>query len=108
MPTYAEHLQALNAYFDKDDAAFTKISTGFTGVAADVKFLKDKITELQNSAGQVTPADQLLIDQLQSRVNAAATRTETLAADIKALDDATPPPDVTTPPTPPVEPPPTA
>lgn len=100
MPTYAEHLKALNDYLDRDDAAFTKIATGFTAVVADQKFLKDTITKLQNSAGQVSPEDQALIDALQARVNAAETRTAQLAADIKALDDATPPDVVTTPPTP--------
>lgn len=101
MATYAEQLQALNAYFDRDDAAMTKIAQSIPAVVADVKFLKDTITKLQNSAGQVTPEDQGLIDQLQARANAAATRTEQLATDIKALDDATPP---EVPAEPPVEP----
>lgn len=101
MATYAEQLQALNAYFDRDDAAMTKIAQAVPAVVADVKFLKDTITKLQNTQGQVTPEDQALIDQLQARANAAATRTEQLAADIKALDDATPPEVPVEPPPPP-------
>lgn len=91
MPTYNEYLQQQKAYNDRDDAAFAQIATSFEGIVADFKFLKDKITALQNSAGQVTPEDQALIDQLQARANTASPKLEALAKSVKELDDATPP-----------------
>jgi hypothetical protein len=91
MPTYNEYLQQQKAYNDRDDAAFSAIATSFEGITADFKFLKDTITKLQNSAGQVTPEDQALIDQLQARANTAGPKVEALAKSIKDLDDATPP-----------------
>ena len=67
-----------------------RLETSLTGIAGDVKKLNDKITELQNSAGTVTPEDQALLDDLQLQG-------EALATSLEGLDDLTPP-------TPPVEP----
>jgi len=46
--------------------------------------LNDKITELQNSQGQITPGDQALLDDLQVAGNV-------LADKLEALDNLTPP-----------------
>lgn len=69
---------AQNAFNDQLDAAVD-------GIATDIKTLNDKITELQNSPGTITPADQKLLDDIQAR-------TQALVARVTALDDLTPPP----------------
>ena len=80
----------------QSDAALDKITTAQTGLAGDIAELNRKITELQNSAGEVTPADQAIIDDLQARAAALTTRTQAIADALEALDALTPPavPDV--------------
>lgn len=65
------------AFNERQDAAVTALQ-------GDVKFLQDKIDALQNSAGQITPEDQALLDQIDQRADAVATKLE-------ALDALTPP-----------------
>lgn len=66
-----------NAFNDRVDAAVS-------GLTEDVQTLNDKITELQNSPGSITPEDQALLDAIQTRSEAVATKLE-------ALDGLTPP-----------------
>ncbi len=103
MATYAEFLKKQKEYNDRDDAAMEKLIAASTNLAADVKFLKDTITKLQNSAGQVTPEDQALIDQLDARAGTAATKFDALTKSLNELDEQTPPevPPTPTPPAPP-------
>lgn len=61
-----------------------EVNTSLDGLQGDVAELNDKITALQNSAGEITPEDQVLLDDLQ-------TKGEALATKAKALDDLTPP-----------------
>lgn len=58
--------------------------TAVDGLTADVKVLNDKITELQNSPGEITPEDQVLLDDIEAR-NLAITEK------LEALDAQTPP-----------------
>jgi outer membrane biosynthesis protein TonB len=104
MATYAEFLKKQKEYNDRDDAAMEKLIAASTNLAGDVKFLKDTITKLQNTAGQVTPEDQALIDQLESRANTTATKFEALNKSLTDLDNQTAP---EVPPAPPAEPNPT-
>ncbi len=66
-----------NAFNDRQDAAITDLQ-------GDVQTLNDKITELQNSGGQITPEDQKLLDDITARGEAITTKLE-------ALDALTPP-----------------
>lgn len=66
-----------NAFNDRVDAAVT-------GLQGDIQALNDKITELQNSPGTITPEDQASLDAIQ-------TRAEGIAAKLEALDALTPP-----------------
>lgn len=78
MSKISEFATAQKTFNDRQDAAIT-------GLQGDVKSLTDKIAELQNSAGTVTPEDQALLDDLQ-------TRGEAITAKLEALDALTPPP----------------
>lgn len=72
MTAIAEFSEQMKAFFDRQDAAVSDLQ-------ADVKFLKDKIAELQNSPGEITPEDQALLDALEERANATAGRLEALS-----------------------------
>lgn len=82
MPTVSESLKtyadATTQYQDAQDVAITEVGT-------EIKALNDLITQLQNSPGQITPADQALLDQLQQRGQG-------LTQKIQALEQIAPPP----------------
>lgn len=61
-----------------------RVDTAVTGLQADIQALNDKIEELQNSPGEITPEDQASLDALQARGQAIADKLE-------ALDALTPP-----------------
>ncbi len=75
---------------------FASIDSAVDGVVADVTALKAKIEQLQNSSGEISASDQVLLNSIENI-------TGQLASKVKALDEAT----VTTPtpdePTVPVE-----
>ena len=66
------------AFNDRQDAAITALGT-------DIETLNKKITDLQNSAGQITPEDQKLLDDIQARASSISDK-------LDALDALTPPP----------------
>lgn len=88
----------LGSDVDKLAASAEAQSAATDGIAKDIDALNTKILELQNSPGEFTPADQILVDELQAetaatatRVKAAAAAAEAHAAALKALDEKTPP-----------------
>ena len=92
------HMSVISDYLDKQKTfnsrqgiAIDGIVTSVTGLTGDIKTLNDKIEELQNSSGQVTPEDQATINELEVAGDALSTKSEALAVAIKALDDATAP-----------------
>jgi len=69
-------------------------------LAGDVAGLKAKIDELQNSSGGISAEDQKILDDLQARAVAASANAKDAVAQVKALDEQTPPvvpPEVLTP-----------
>ncbi len=64
------------------NTSFGAIATAVDGLVTDIKTLNDKITDLQNSAGTVTPEDQALLDAVQAQAAAVAEK-------LAALDAAT-------------------
>jgi peptidoglycan hydrolase CwlO-like protein len=83
-------MSAISDFAARQTAFNGRIDAAVTGLQGDVKFLQDKIDELQNSAGQITPEDQALLDDIDARADAVATKLEAL--------------DALTPPTPPATP----
>lgn len=90
MATVTEALAAFDAqmttFNDAEDAAIEALQ-------GDVKNLNDQIAALQNSPGQITSSDQAILDKVQARGQAIATK-------LAALDALTPPVVPVTPPTP--------
>ena len=80
-----ELMSKISEFADKMKLHNAAVDTAVDGLTADIQALNDKITALQNSAGAVTPEDQALLDELE-------TRGATLTAKIQALDALTPPP----------------
>lgn len=77
-------MSVISDFAAKQKAFNDRTGAAIDGIVADIGVLNDKITELQNSAGQVTPEDQALIDDLQAKGEALASRAE-------ALDNERPP-----------------
>jgi len=78
-------MSAISDFAAKQTAFNDRLDQSVAGLTQDVRTLNDKITELQNSAGTITPEDQALLDAIQAR-------SETIATKLEALDALTPPP----------------
>jgi hypothetical protein len=77
MSAISDFSALFTAFQDRQDAAVAALQ-------ADVKNLNDQIAALQGSQGQITPSDQALLDQIQSRASSIADK-------LDALDALTPP-----------------
>ena len=73
-------MSAIKTYADKQAAHNEKIETAVQGITDDIKVLNDKITALQNSAGEVSAEDQALLDDLEARGAAVADKLDALNA----------------------------
>lgn len=77
-------MSAISDFAARQSAFNDRIDAAITGLQGDVKFLQDTIDKLQNTPGTITPEDQALLDQIDQRADAVATKLE-------ALDALTPP-----------------
>lgn len=77
-------MSSISEYYDKQIAFEERQNTAVSELTADVVALNAKIEELQNTPGRITPADQALLNQLQ-------TMSEALTTKLEALDALTPP-----------------
>lgn len=77
-------MSAISDFAAKQTQFNDRLTAAIQGVAADVAALNAKIEELQNTQGSITPEDQALLDDLQ-------TRGEALASALEAVDNLTPP-----------------
>ena len=91
MSAISEFTAKQKSFNDRQGAAIDNAVASVTGLSEDIQALNDKITELQNSAGGVTPEDQALIDALETQGDAVASRVEGVASALAALDAQTPP-----------------
>lgn len=77
-------MSAISEFAAKQNTFNDRIDTAISDLQGDVKSLNDQIAALQNSAGQITPEDQALLDGLQARASGIADK-------LDALDALTPP-----------------
>lgn len=61
-----------------------KMDVALAGLEGDVKYLNDKVNELQNSPGQINAEDQKILDEIE-------VRTRSVSDKFAALDDLPPP-----------------
>lgn len=106
MSKLSDQLTAIKTFQSETDVEIDKLvaaagvqATATTGLAGDIEVLAQKIIDLQNSQGGITPEDQVLLDEAQAKAEAARDRARTVAtaaeehaAALKALDDKNPPP----------------
>ena len=71
-------------FYKKQNEFNLQIRESIEGLEADVKLLNERLIDLQESPGEVTVDDQLLLDDLQQQA-------ENIADALKALDELTPP-----------------
>jgi hypothetical protein len=77
-------MSAISDFSAKQKEFNDRIDAAVTGLESDVQLLNEKIDELQNTPGTITPEDQALLDELQARG-------ATIAEKLEALDSLTPP-----------------
>jgi len=77
-------MSAISEFAAKQNEFNDRVDAAVTGLTGDIQTLNDKITELQNSSGGITPEDQILLDDIEARSAVIATKLE-------ALDALTPP-----------------
>ena len=77
-------MSAIQDFADKMAVHNNEVDAAVAGLTDDVTALKQQITDLQNSQGQITPADQALLDGIETKAAAVATK-------LAALDALTPP-----------------
>jgi len=92
MSKLSEYLAKQAEFNARLQTATDSLGESLGGLTDDVKTLNDKIAELQNSSGGVTPEDEKTIDQLESQGDALATKLDGVSAALKALNELTPPP----------------
>ncbi len=77
-------MSAISDFADKMKIHNEHVEDAVTGLQGDVKALKDQIAALQASQGQITPADQALLDGIEQKAADIHTK-------LDALDALTPP-----------------
>ncbi len=82
--TKEQIMSAISDFAAKQNAFNDRMDAAITDLQGDVKTLNDEIAALQASPGTITPADQALLDGLQTRASGIADK-------LDALDALTPP-----------------
>ncbi len=77
-------MSAISDFAAKMNDHNNQVDAAIEGLTGDVGSLKDQITALQNSAGQITPEDQASLDAIEKRAQGISDKLE-------ALDALTPP-----------------
>lgn len=77
-------MSAISDFADKMSTHNNQVDTAIQGLTDDVGSLKQQIADLQASQGQITPADQALLDGIEAKAQAVSDK-------LVALDALTPP-----------------
>lgn len=72
-------MSVISEFAAKQKGFNDRLDAAICGLTGDVQTLNDKIAELQNSRGSITPEDQALLDAIE-------TRSELIASKLEALD----------------------
>lgn len=91
MSALSDYAAKITTHLDKQDAELTPIASAVEGLTADNVFFRQKIEELQNNPGPITPADQAILDALEARVASQTAKLTDAKNRLQALDDLTPP-----------------
>lgn len=72
-------MSKLTDFLDAQTAFNTELTSDLTAIAASIADLNAKITDLQNSAGTLSPEDQARIDAIQAAGTALVGQADALA-----------------------------
>lgn len=75
-----EIMSAISDFATKQNAHNDAIDAAVSGLTTDVADLKAQIAALQSSAGQITPEDQSLLDDIETRAAGIADKLAALDA----------------------------
>lgn len=73
-------MSAISEFATKQQAFNARMDASIAGLSADVESLAEQIRKLQETAGQITPEDQALLDDIEKRTDAITTKLEALDA----------------------------
>lgn len=65
---------------DRMEALFAEQKAGLEDIQGDIKFLTDKIAEIQNSPGTLSPEDQAALDAMEAKAAEVTNNIKTLAS----------------------------
>lgn len=91
MGQLTEYSEAVNAKFSEIGDSVDGFVSSLAGVSADVTFLKDALSKIDNTPGPLSPEDQALLTSSLNRLTGLADRVKKVAEAAKALDDSTEP-----------------
>lgn len=89
MSAISDYTARVNAKFDSIGELAAALGTALGGIADDVLFLKEKIEEIQNNPGPISPADQALLDASEERLSTLVTNLGALNTAAEQLNAAT-------------------
>lgn len=91
MSAISEFAAKQNAFNKRQSDATDALTVSVSDLSGDIQTLNDKITELQNNPGPITPEDQALLDSLTTQGESMAKKVEALSTALSALAALTPP-----------------
>lgn len=71
-------MSKITDFADQEKLDFQAMSDALDSIATDLVALNQKITDLQNSPGQVTPEDQAALDDIQAKSKAVTAKAQAL------------------------------
>lgn len=89
MSAISDYVANVTSQFGELGASVDQIVTSISGIAGDVQRIKDKLTQIENNPGQISPEDQALLTSSISDITALNTKVKAAAEVAKALDEAT-------------------
>lgn len=84
-----EYVTAVDTSYNAIDEAVSALENSLEGVTDDVKFLKEKITELESNSGGINPEGRALLAASLARVTSLAARLSGVRDTLRVLDEAT-------------------
>lgn len=92
MSAISDFVAKQKAFNDRQGAAIDAAVQSLSGITGDIQTLNDKITQLQNNPGPISPEDQGLLDEALTIGSSLADKAESLSQALATLDAQTPPP----------------
>lgn len=96
MSKLSDYAGQITGYSDQINTGLEGVGTSLDDIKGDLKFLNDKLTEIQNSAGDISPEDQASLDAALGRLKETSDKADAAknkSAEVAALNPPAPPAD---------------